>query len=596
MSFLTTNDFWKPRTYYRSQPRYKNIVMYENRLFICNTSHVSGLTFDENLDKFTPVAAGGVGGGLSGTWDMTPIGQTTIAVNDVVGGAVDGSLPYTITPNGTDTILIASTDMTYQIGDDIVFYNSYNQSAPYLIYFGFVNADVDYQDIANVISTLPAPSLTKMLIASIFSDNVINGFNPIESIYVSITDGVQHPTNQRISFKLIETETHYTLLVKVESESTYNTILSTTKETLLKPIIFGVNTNMVSTPLIIDSFGGTSGTVQPPSSPIGKRYLVTVGGEYNNQTANSGSIVEFLTLTDIFVVEDVNNINDGISSIVSSLQTQITNIRKQSLLTPQIIDVPISNVTNNLTYNYNFHTNNTSDFVLFNYDYNLTSDSVYITLNQRTGPTHECIIGVYFNKDSTINLVAGTNKLGIEVFLYGVTGDNNEVGATAIKTYYIDIAQTRLLLFRYTNGLLTPIGRRVWDDGNSVNAVGFFEAISTSTQETFYCSDTESINYPLRHSNTNKILLIPTEQINVMSIIINGSFVNMFDDTLEKGIILILDATTVTVSNFVIYYRNINGDLVNIHTINTTQNRFYKYIYYPKTNTLIEATGNGLTY
>lgn len=56
MSFLKTNDIWRSGQYYRSQERYKSLVAYNNKLFICTQSHTSGATFDENADKFTSVS------------------------------------------------------------------------------------------------------------------------------------------------------------------------------------------------------------------------------------------------------------------------------------------------------------------------------------------------------------------------------------------------------------------------------------------------------------------------------------------------------------------------------------------------------------
>lgn len=41
-----------------------------------------------------------------------------------------------------------------------------------------------------------------------------------------------------------------------------------------------------------------------------------------------------------------------------------------------------------------------------------------------------------------------------------------------------------------------------------------------------------------------------------MSVVINGAFVNVFNETLENGVTLIIDATNFPVSNCAVFYRD----------------------------------------
>lgn len=103
MPLLKSNDFWKPNTYYYSTERYKSLIEYDNTLYICTMSHLSGDVFDETkfnvvsgsegsggltesqvntlidtkLTDFTP--SGGGGFSFGGDWDATPIDTGEIA-------------------------------------------------------------------------------------------------------------------------------------------------------------------------------------------------------------------------------------------------------------------------------------------------------------------------------------------------------------------------------------------------------------------------------------------------------------------------------------------------------------------------------------
>ena len=66
---------WKAYHYYTSNPKEQSIVSFEDALYVCNTAHQSGATFEEKVTLFTNVgsgALGGVGGVYLGDLDLTP--------------------------------------------------------------------------------------------------------------------------------------------------------------------------------------------------------------------------------------------------------------------------------------------------------------------------------------------------------------------------------------------------------------------------------------------------------------------------------------------------------------------------------------------
>lgn len=76
MSILKVNDFWKSGEKYIATSRYKSLLLYENKFYVCIESHESGNTFNENIDKFLLVSGGT--DRYAGEWDLS-IGNTVIA-------------------------------------------------------------------------------------------------------------------------------------------------------------------------------------------------------------------------------------------------------------------------------------------------------------------------------------------------------------------------------------------------------------------------------------------------------------------------------------------------------------------------------------
>lgn len=85
MPLFKKPDFWFPNNRYYANDRLKSVVMFNNQLYVCNTTHISGSTFDTNY--FTSIS--GSGGGLVATdWDIvastTPPMMTTVTLNDTI--------------------------------------------------------------------------------------------------------------------------------------------------------------------------------------------------------------------------------------------------------------------------------------------------------------------------------------------------------------------------------------------------------------------------------------------------------------------------------------------------------------------------------
>lgn len=78
MSILKVNDFWRSGEKYIATSRYKSLLLYENKFYVCIESHESGNTFNENIDKFLLVSGGTDTNRYAGEWDLS-VGNTVIA-------------------------------------------------------------------------------------------------------------------------------------------------------------------------------------------------------------------------------------------------------------------------------------------------------------------------------------------------------------------------------------------------------------------------------------------------------------------------------------------------------------------------------------
>lgn len=116
MPLLKSNDFWKPNTYYYSTNRYKSLIEYDNILYICTMSHLSGDVFDEA--KFNVVSGSGSGSGSSS--GLIPAGEWDIDATFTFGPPLL-TTPRLSIPLGSD---IANNTITYNSELPTVDYDS----------------------------------------------------------------------------------------------------------------------------------------------------------------------------------------------------------------------------------------------------------------------------------------------------------------------------------------------------------------------------------------------------------------------------------------------------------------------------------------
>lgn len=594
MSFLKTKDFWAPNQFYRAQSRYKSLIAYNNKLYICNTSHTSGETFEENSDKFSPVADSG--GQLAGIWDMTPVGASTLPINQVFGGTLSGTGPYTFVANSQAALV--STNNAAMPNDVITFtnYHSVDTYDPYITFFGYVNLEATTSDIVAALETNTiGSSLTFFVVCGTFEDNTIAAFDFIHAQLSSVADNILHPQGQRFQMKMDIGDGTYDIYAKAASESSFNLMLSrpiSDAPNGVKPILMGYYTlGNYTHPLEFDDLGGSPGSPVLPNNPVGKRYLVSVGGTYNGHRADSGDIAEFTDINNIIVTRDVNLINAGFDAVVSSLQQQVHANKPSAIKNAQVISVPNAALGPSSTYNYNFVTV-LSDMIILDIPSFTDISMININFAQKSIQHVDCLLGIKF-ADNTASLPAGVTKLKLYFQLYSLMGEEDNVGGSGqLSSYELDLANTRFLLFRYTNGRVTPIGRRIYDPNNTIRNYTYYglDNFGEGVVNQVNGTDLLALNYPLTYSYTNRIVLTVTEPISVMSIVLNGRTSTPFDGIDENGIVFEISANSgISFANCHVSYRSSDGDLHDIKMLasNAPVTGHYRFVYYPKTDIFI---------
>ena len=116
MPIFKKQDMWIPNKQYYSTNRQKSVVLYQDKLYVCNTTHTSTDTFDES--KFTSL--GGGSGLIEHEWDIvdttvvSPPTQNNVKLNTV--------LDATFTELGNQYTITANTSLTeYPIGSGYIF-------------------------------------------------------------------------------------------------------------------------------------------------------------------------------------------------------------------------------------------------------------------------------------------------------------------------------------------------------------------------------------------------------------------------------------------------------------------------------------------
>jgi len=599
MSFLKAKDLWQPNENYRAQARYKSLVAYNNKLYICTETHTSGETFSENADKFTPVADGG--GQLAGTWDMTPLGATLTPMDVTVGASVDsGNAERVVSNVGSSPLSIVSSSLPAAENSPVVVRNvidivTYN---PVYLYFGFVNIEADLNDFFNLLNEQPMPSITGGVMLSANQDNFFFSINLSTGVTAQVNDNLLHSTGQLVYFKYEIVDNVYNVYAKVETNPTYQLMTQFPASSVpngVKPFVMGLYAaSSYNGTFNILSFGGNPGSPELPSDPIGKRYLVSAAGSYNEETTQVGDIVEFVSLNDIVVTRDANVFQNSIDSVLSSIQQQIDTNAPKGKKEVQVL----TNLTfqNQINY-FNMSVQLSKEVLIF--DFGDFSDKTYmrVQLSQKSIDNVDCIVIFKFGQTSTENVLPNSLKLIVDTAQYSVIGDAEDAGGGSgtILSYGFDLANTRSLTFHYVDGRLIPIGRKKW----SVVLANNFK-ISSS----YLMSDTQTINYdltplssfdyPLSYSDTNRIILTAQNDINSATVVINRGDYTLLDSVNESGISLEIDSNGYTLYNISVYYADKNDNLVLIKQFYNMSpvTGYYRYIFFPKSLQLVSDIRN----
>lgn len=136
MPIFKKQDMWIPNKQYYSTNRQKSVVLYQDKLYVCNTTHTSTDTFDES--KFTSL-----GGGSSFKVDLSGVNLTPSLINQR-NGFIRETYNCTLQDNGAYKTIIPGNDLY-----DIV-------STQYKIY-GVSSGLINYPstDIHTINFTLP---------------------------------------------------------------------------------------------------------------------------------------------------------------------------------------------------------------------------------------------------------------------------------------------------------------------------------------------------------------------------------------------------------------------------------------------------------
>lgn len=570
MSILNTTDMWRSNNTYYSSSRYKHLILHNGSLYLCNETHKSGPTFDST--KFTAVSGSG---GLAGAWDMTNT-STILTFDDFFGCGISGSGPYTITPDTTQPIVATSTSVSATLNVPVVFQNLSNPSSfdPLGIYFGFANVEATLSDIVAGFNAQPAPSLTYACFGNISSDNTISYINGITSQSGTVTDGLAHPNGQSISFKVIQNGIDYELYAKVTSDSTYRLLTShpmISAPNGVKPVIIGLYLGGFTTPMTILDTGSSLIDPETPPNPIGKRYLVNGAGTYKNQTASVGNVVEFIDADNIFITEDIEDINDGIGNIVVSLQQDIAAVPvSEGVLTN-------TNITGTNVYTYVNVADITTEMVTVNYNAIPASYVNFFNVNIRRGITN--------NSDMLVRINFPEDNVSYNPDQYVFTINSGTIGGFDSYHYRFDIKGVSSLLFRCVNGMLEYLGYIATVSGE------FSETLPFNGHEIIIDETTPSTTHNVgNYSDIRHVILSNATSNPLDGIVINTDptalSMKHLPQVMKDGIKISIIPGSGSFTNI-----NINGKILFSSTP-AASGTYHYYVYYPYHDILIQEATN----
>lgn len=292
------------------------------------------------------------GGAVSGEWDMTPTPGTGPMIDDTVNTTVSGTGPWSLIATAPGLCVATSTE-TSALGDIPAQFNNYANPTtfdPYLTYFGFMNAEMSAQDLKDTFDG-NAPVTAKLILSGSIGTSTDNTYQSIKMSLVSgntfdtVTDGQVHSLGQTVYYYLDQSGLSIRLMAKVASDSMFRLVcegLVSEVPAGMKPFLIAAYQVLTpSQPITNFSLGGTLPSTVAPADPEGKRFLVSVGGTFNGETAEAGDIAEFLTPTDIFVTRDVNVLVSSFPTLQYFIDTQaaITGIEERTTIAEEDIVV-----------------------------------------------------------------------------------------------------------------------------------------------------------------------------------------------------------------------------------------------------------------
>jgi len=505
--------------------------------------------------------------------------NTTIPIvfDDFLACGLTGTGPYTITPDETESIVIASTTTATAVNSEIIFENIHFPTYdPFSIYFGYVNVEATLEDILAGFNSQPAPSITFACFGTIITNNTISYVNFVTSATGTVTDGLAHPSGQSISFKLIETNLGYELYAKVTADSTYRHLTSDivlNAPNGVKPVLVGLYIGGFTTPITAIDFGSVLVDPITPANPIGKRYLVNGAGTYQNQTAQVGNVVEFIDINDIFITEDIEDINEGISSVVVSLQQDIAAIPvTEGVLTNTTIQANLDSV-----YSFVTVSEVPTEMVTVNYTSIPTPyvDFFSLQIRREISENYDLLLRVDFP--------AGTIDYNPDDYVFHIGASTN--GGYDSPKYRFDIMNISSMLFRCTNGMIEYLGYK--EAGNTE----FISELPNGGHEIILYADTSSTTYSVaNYSDVKHVILINNTAGLVDSIVIDTTPIALgttnLPQVVDKGIKISIIPGSGTFSNI-----SIQGHLLFSSTP-AAANSYHYYIYYPKHNLLVADATN----
>ena len=148
MPIFKKQDMWIPNKQYYSTNRQKSVVLHQDKLYVCNTTHTSTDTFDES--KFTSL-----GGGSSFKVNLSGVNLTPSLINQR-NGFIRETYNCTLQDNGSYKTIIPGTDIydagsyqykIYGVSSGLINYPSTDiHTINFTLPDNFANGEIKYFD------------------------------------------------------------------------------------------------------------------------------------------------------------------------------------------------------------------------------------------------------------------------------------------------------------------------------------------------------------------------------------------------------------------------------------------------------------------